>query len=254
MLTGFDLCRAAMAVEGITAPEQSVLTTLAITANDDAQCWPGIAWLVARTKLSERTVQRSLQGLKEAGHINWVDKPGRGRVYVVHPRQGGTAVEPTPATVAPRQPDTRQSDTPATVTPTPATVAPKQPRTTIPQKTSSSSAERAPTSDPFPKPEWADGQVWRDFLANRKRKRLGNTVTAHKGFLEDIERETEPGWPPGRLLEAATRRGHGAIYPSIKDSGNAEVRRNCGTASRTNDGFGAALRTMSGDHAPDFGR
>jgi hypothetical protein len=123
-----------MAVEGISAPEQSVLTVLAIMSNDDAQCWPGIngaAGITGKTKLSERTVQRSLQGLKDAGHINWVDKPGRGRVYVVHPRHSGTPEEVAPATVAPRQPDTRQSGTPVTVTPTPATVAPKQPITTI---------------------------------------------------------------------------------------------------------------------------
>ena len=130
-LTGFDLCRAALAVEGVTAPEQSVLTTLAIMANADAQCWPGIAGLVARTKLSERTVQRAVQGLKDAGHLNWVDKPGRGRIYIVHPRHSDTPAEATPVTLTPRQPDTRQSDTPVTVTPTPVTVTPKLPRTTI---------------------------------------------------------------------------------------------------------------------------
>lgn len=75
-------------------------------------------------------------------------------------------------------------------------------------------------SDVFPRPDWADPSVWADFLQNRKRKRLTNTATAHKGFLEDIARNTEPDWPPGRLLEAATRRGHGAIYPSIKGNSN----------------------------------
>ncbi len=75
-------------------------------------------------------------------------------------------------------------------------------------------------TDAFPRPDWAEPSVWADFLENRKRKRLTNTATAHKGFLEDIARNTDPHWPPGRLLEAATRRGHGAIYPSIKGSDN----------------------------------
>lgn len=137
---GFDLCRAAMAVEGISAPEQCVLLVLAVMANDDAQCWPpinGPTGLTSKTKLSERTVQRAVHGLKDAGHINWVDKPGRGRVYVVNPRQGGTSREATPATETPVSVTPRQSDTPVTV-------APKQPVTTIiPQKASPSSVARA---------------------------------------------------------------------------------------------------------------
>ncbi len=178
LLTGFDLCRAALIVKGVTAPEQSVLTTLAIMANSDAQCWPGIAGLVARTKLSERTVQRAVQGLKDAGHLNWVDKPGRGRIYVVHPRQAGAPVEHTPVTVTPRQPDTRHSDTPVTVTPTPVTVTPKLPRTTIPQKATPSSGTRAPA-----KP--AMTLIPSDFEPLMK----AGSITA----------TTVDGWPPGRL-------------------------------------------------------
>jgi len=127
LLTGFDLCRAAMCVEGISAPEQSVLNVLAIMANDEARCWPGIngpTGLTGKTKLSERSVQRAVQALKDAGHINWQDLPGRGRIYLVHPRQSGT-----PATVTPRQ-----RVTPVREAPTPVTVAPKLPRTTIPPK------------------------------------------------------------------------------------------------------------------------
>lgn len=64
----------------------------------------------------------------------------------------------------------------------------------------------------FPKPDWADVSVWYDFLANRKRKRLPNTATAHKAFLADIARQADAEWPPGRLLEHATAKGWGAIY------------------------------------------
>lgn len=127
ILTGFDLCRAAMSVVGISAPEQAVLNVLAIMANDEARCWPGIngpTGLTGKTKLSERSVQRAVQALKDAGHINWQDLPGRGRIYLVHPRQSDT-----PATVAPRQ-----TVTPVREAATPATVAPKLPRTTIPPK------------------------------------------------------------------------------------------------------------------------
>lgn len=175
-LRGFDLCRAAMSVVGVTAPEQSVLTALAIMSNDDGQCWPAIngpAGITGKTKLSERTVQRAVQALKDAGHISWVDKPGRGRVYIVHPRQSDTPSEGTPATVTPRQPDTRHSDTPVTLTPTPVTVAPNQPISTIPQKASLSSARASAKIIPFRLPDdwkptrFAEGTVAREIIDRR---------------------------------------------------------------------------------------
>lgn len=127
MLTGFDLCRAAVAVTGISAPEQSVLMVLAIMANDQAQCWPainGATGLTGKTKLKERTVQNATKALEAAGHITRVERPGRGMLYTVHPR-----TECTPARNAPPQ-EVR----PAGRAPTPAGGAPKQPRTTIPKK------------------------------------------------------------------------------------------------------------------------
>ncbi len=87
---------------------------------------------------------------------------------------------------------------------------------------------RARQAAAFPKPDWADGQVWSDFLANRKTKRLPNTATAHRKLLADIERIADAAWPPGRLLSVATGKGWGAIYPSIKtlDDENRNGQRN----------------------------
>ena len=87
---------------------------------------------------------------------------------------------------------------------------------------------RARQAGAFPKPDWADGQVWSDFLANRKTKRLPNTATAHRKLLADIERIADAAWPPGRLLSVATGKGWGAIYPSIKtlDDENRNGQRN----------------------------
>jgi hypothetical protein len=175
-MKGFALCRASMSVVGITAPEQSVLTALAIMSNDDAQCWPainGAAGLTGKTKLSERTVQRAVQALKDAGHINWVDKPGRGRVYIVHPRQSDTPSEATPATESPRQSDTRHSDTPVTQALTPVTVAPNQPVSTIVQKATPSSARASAKIIPFRLPDdwkparFTEGTVAREIIDRR---------------------------------------------------------------------------------------
>lgn len=81
-------------------------------------------------------------------------------------------------------------------------------------------------ANPFPKPDWADPQVWKDFLANRKRRRLQNTVTAYRGFLADIEKFSTAEWPPGRLLEHATRKGWGGIYdPTESQAQNGRRER-----------------------------
>jgi hypothetical protein len=127
LVTGFDLCRAAMSVVGISAPEQSVLNVLAIMANDAAQCWPGIngpTGLVGKTKLSERAVQNAVKSLAAAGHLTRAERPGKGVIYTVHPRTSCTPAQDAPV----------QEVRPAGGAPTPAPPAPKLPRTTIPSK------------------------------------------------------------------------------------------------------------------------
>lgn len=85
---------------------------------------------------------------------------------------------------------------------------------------------RARKADDFPKPEWADPQVWADFMTNRKAKKARNTVTAYRGFLSDIDKHTSPDWPPGRLLEHAAAKGWAGIYEPDKQD------RNHGSGSR----------------------
>jgi len=71
--------------------------------------------------------------------------------------------------------------------------------------------------DPFPRPSFADPQVWSDFLANRKSKRMKNTATAYRDFLRAIADQQDENWPPGRLLEHATAKGWGSIHNPDKD-------------------------------------
>ncbi len=84
---------------------------------------------------------------------------------------------------------------------------------------------RAREADPFPKPEWADPQHWRDLKANRKAKRLPNTATAHAKFLRDIDKLSDDEWPPGRLLEAIVARGWAAAYDPRENSNGRHPQR-----------------------------
>lgn len=236
----FDRCRAAMSVVGITAPEQSVLLVLAVMANADGECWPGIngaTGLTGKTKLSERTVQRAVQGLKDAGHINWIDKPGKGRTYTVHPRQSDA---PTPVTVAPVT-----VTPPSESRPTPVTVAPKQPRTTIQGVTGASAkATRIPVEwipeKPLPSEvaklsdDWPPGRYDRELAGFRDYWIARNRDAARTDW--------------DRTWWNRIRDQHDKI---MRDRTNAKLRSNRGPATRSGDGFIAALHEASGDWRTD---
>ncbi|WP_232313715.1 hypothetical protein, partial [Sphingobium sp. TCM1] len=89
-------------------------------------------------------------------------------------------------------------------------------------------------ADDFPKPEWADPQVWADFMLNRKRKRMTNSATAYRGFLRDIEKHTDADWPPGRLLEHAAAKG----WASINAPENQDIRHAAHAQSYVRQGVG----------------
>lgn len=93
-----------------------------------------------------------------------------------------------------------------------------------PTHTHPDNTTRARGSD-FPRPDWAGVELWADFLANRKAKRLKNTATAYRGFLSDIDRLQTPEWPPPRLLEHATAKGWGAIYQPDELKGSSHGRQ-----------------------------
>ena len=75
-----------------------VLLAVADNANDEGACWPSIATLARKTRLHERTVQRALKTLEDAGHLSRFDKPGGSSDFWVHPRRTATpGVAPPPA-------------------------------------------------------------------------------------------------------------------------------------------------------------
>jgi hypothetical protein len=77
----------------------------------------------------------------------------------------------------------------------------------------------------FPKLDCADAETWRDFLKNRKTKRLPNTPTAHAKLRKDLARwAQETGWPPGEVFTACVGRGWGAIYDPRQDESSSNDR------------------------------
>lgn len=98
----------------------------------------------------------------------------------------------------------------------------------------------------FPKPDWAESGIWRDFLKNRKAKKLTNTETAYRRFLGDIEKHSTADWPPGRLLEHAVGKGWGAIYKPEETKNDTGNRNGTNNKSGSGDGlFDAAAKQLA---------
>lgn len=74
------------------------------------------------------------------------------------------------------------------------------------------------TTAAFPKPEGVSPDAWRDFLTNRKTKRLPNTASAHKKLMDDLQRLSGDDWPQHRLIEHAAAKGWGGIYDPRPDA------------------------------------
>ncbi len=114
--------------------QKFVLLALADRADENGtKCYPSVKWIMERTSLSERTVQRAIGWLSDHGHLTVEEKPGHSSSYLIHPRQSDT---PSPVTTAraseshPRQsdgtPPSERRDTPVR-----ATGHPRQPDTHI---------------------------------------------------------------------------------------------------------------------------
>lgn len=107
----------------------------------------------------------------------------------------------------------------------------------------------------FPRPDFVEPDLWRDFILNRRKKRIANTATAHKKMLEDIERFTTAEWPRERIFRHAVESGWAGIYDP-KGSKRGNGRTSGKNSTGTTNGFQGALREISsrgeeGDYAND---
>ena len=148
----------------LSPTEKLVILALADCANDEGECWPSIATIARKSNLGERSVQRSIQALKDAGHLSRHEVAGKGCRYTIHPRHCDT-----PATKSP-VPHSRTA--PPQWHPTPATVAPKP-----------SLNHQEPTKKKNRAHELPDGWQPRCFGAGTKSQRIVD------------------GWPPGYFEE-----------------------------------------------------
>jgi len=94
-----------------------VLLSLADQANDEGWCWPSIGTIAAKSRMSERQVQRAIQSLAASGEIEIAAGAGPGKVnrYRVLTERLGRG--PAPADIALDGDDGGDNLSPLTVTP-----------------------------------------------------------------------------------------------------------------------------------------
>lgn len=92
-------------------------------------------------------------------------------------------------------------------------LSPHTPQTTPHPHTPVSITPRAREAKPFDAcPDGIEPSHWRDFLANRRAKRLPNTETAYRGVMRKLAELTNDEWPPGRLMQAIVEKGWASIH------------------------------------------
>lgn len=116
----------------------------------------------------------------------------------------------------------------------------------------------SPRANPFPRPAWAEKQVWSDWMAVRKKKRATNSPTAYAGFLADIERLADDEWPPPRLLAHAVSKSWAGIYDPREKQANGRQPVNPIRGTRPNPALDMRRRAEAeiaqrGNPNPDSG-
>lgn len=90
--------------------EKILLLALADSANDEGECWPSMATLSKKCSKSDRTLQKSMRALCDKGHLSRNERPGRGVLYHIHPRNDVTPEAASPPKETTQTPEASSGD------------------------------------------------------------------------------------------------------------------------------------------------
>lgn len=136
----------------VSGTDLAVLLAIADQLRDTTGvAWIGLPKLADRTNVTVRTVQRSLRALETTGHLDTLDRPGRGNEYRLGPVLDGSAtpVDNAGTPDAHVTPDTDVTpDAHVTGPLTPTSPDPRRPRHPRPEVTKKTNRERGPAGSP----------------------------------------------------------------------------------------------------------
>lgn len=227
----------------IPSTEKMVLMCLCDYSNDDGVCWPSIDTLCRKTSKSERTVQSALKWLASNGYFTFRDGEHKARTYYLDPRKICAQQNLHPAETAPRK-----SRTPQVLTDTPAESAPhpRKSRTQTPNEppgTTNTSSARGARATRLAE-DWEPGRLsgraqamvaaWPPGMIEREMAKFRNHWLA-KGGREACKTDWQRTWVNWLISSDERIAKHGNTGRNGGGGRTAEL-----------DGFGKALREMSG--------
>ena len=187
------------------AGQKFVLVALCDQASDAGDCYPSISTIAMRCSMGERTVQRHIKDLEDAGYLERIERIGRSTIYRINPRQFGT-----PADLAPPP---KTAETPANLAPTPANLAPA-PANLAPITITQPSPNHKGTNkgDSFALPDWIPAETWQAFMLCRRQAKDADTDYAHRLLIKQLERIKAAGHDPVEAIETSIRSGWKDVY------------------------------------------
>lgn len=183
-----------------TSPQSHLLLILASYANEFNECYPSITTMISKTRLSDKTVRKSLKDLIDLGLVVDTGKTSRfsTKIYKLVLKDNEETT-PSKSTTPSKITTRKNSDTPSKFTTTPLVDLPPNPiiepiNNPIKKDISSSTPKKQKTkSASLEKPCDVSEQVWQDLLALRKAKKSPLSVSAWniaKKQIEEVQAKT----------------------------------------------------------------
>lgn len=176
-----------------------VLVAVCDTANDEGVCWPSVETIRRKCSMGERTVQRHLDDLEQAGIISRSFRKGRSTTYQVHESKFPLS---TPAKLAPRTTKNRKPNH---------------------QETPGAALPRVCVE----LPDWIDPKAWERWEAHRIAVEaaggaIWSQALADVSLLALAQRRAE-GHDPAECINASILGNWAGIYPPRKVSAVADA-------------------------------
>lgn len=183
-----------------TSPQSHLLLILASYANEFNECYPSITTMISKTRLSDKTVRKSLKDLIDLGLVVDTGKTSRfsTKIYKLILKDSED-ITPSKSTTPSKITTRKNSDTPSKFTTTPLVDLLPNPiiepiNNPIKKDISSSTPKKQKTkSASLEKPCDVSEQVWQDLLALRKAKKSPLSVSAWniaKKQIEEVQAKT----------------------------------------------------------------
>lgn len=186
----------------LPAKDKLLLLALADWASDEGLAWPSIATLSRKCGCDERTVQRNLRKLEEAGHLRREEVPGKGCRYWVLTPGKSTGDKMTGGKLSPVTKTTN----------TPGKLPPNTSRNPINGLSNDKPKRAGKAAAGVEVPDWVPAEAWGAFLEMRRANRKAPTARAAALLIAQLDRWRGEGHDPAAILNQSTMNNWTGLY------------------------------------------